>query len=87
MIPCLKQGTNKYEFHEVVKANFHGSCGYMFLITFQVFDPSDDQEKTFQARIRYTTHYPTEFVFCRPKPNPEGTKKLLFWILGFIAKA
>ncbi|CAA0310447.1 Cystatin-related plant [Arabidopsis thaliana x Arabidopsis arenosa] len=64
-------GTNKYEFHEVVKANFHGSCGYMFLITFQVFDPSDDQEKTFQARIRYTTHYPTEFVFCRPKPNPE----------------
>ncbi|XP_010473552.1 PREDICTED: uncharacterized protein LOC104752987 [Camelina sativa] len=68
------ESCTKLEFLEVVKANFHGSCGYMFLITFQVFDPSDNQEKTFQARIRYTSHSPTEFVFCRPKPDSQDIK-------------
>ncbi|VVA93617.1 unnamed protein product [Arabis nemorensis] len=58
-----KDKGTEFEFVKVEKVNFHGCCGYMFLITFQVLDPSDKQEKTFQARVRYTTHYPTEYVF------------------------
>uniref|UniRef100_A0A1J3FSW5 Cystatin domain-containing protein n=1 Tax=Noccaea caerulescens TaxID=107243 RepID=A0A1J3FSW5_NOCCA len=58
-----------FEFVEVVKANFHFAAGYIFLITFDVLDPSDNQKKTFQARIYYSSCYPTEYVFVRPKPD------------------
>lgn len=67
-----KQGT-EFEFVKVVKANFHYSAGFMFLITFQVLDPSDNQEKLFQAKVRYSTRFPAEYVFCRPRPDPEGS--------------
>ncbi|ESQ29055.1 hypothetical protein EUTSA_v10023855mg, partial [Eutrema salsugineum] len=59
-----------FEFVEVEKANYHFCCGFMFLITFYVLDPFDHQRKTFQARIFYSSIYPTEYVFCRPKPDP-----------------
>ncbi|CAA7022821.1 unnamed protein product [Microthlaspi erraticum] len=62
-----------YEFDKVLYANFHGSSGIMFLITFQVKDPVDNLAKEFQARVRYTFVSNTDFVFCRPKPNQEGT--------------
>ncbi|KAG7584784.1 Cystatin-related plant [Arabidopsis thaliana x Arabidopsis arenosa] len=66
-----KEDGMEFEFVKVVKANFHYSAGFMFLITFQVLDPSDNQEKLFQARVRYSTRFPAEYVFCRPRPEPE----------------
>ena len=56
----------------VVKANFHYSAGFMFLITFEVRDPYDGLIKPFQARVRHLKHTFTEHVFCRPKPNAGG---------------
>lgn len=74
MFPCLKQET-RFEFVEVVKANFHFANGYIFLITFDVLDPSENLRKPFQARIYYSSSHPTEFVFVRPKPDdPKGTR-------------
>uniref|UniRef100_A0A0D3BRT5 Cystatin domain-containing protein n=1 Tax=Brassica oleracea var. oleracea TaxID=109376 RepID=A0A0D3BRT5_BRAOL len=58
-----------FEFASVVKANFHYSAGFMFLITFEVRDPYDGLIKPFQARVRHLKHTFTEHVFCRPKPN------------------
>ncbi|XP_009143659.1 uncharacterized protein LOC103867352 isoform X2 [Brassica rapa] len=58
-----------FEFVSVVKANFHYSAGFMFLITFEVRDPYDGLIKPFQARVRHLKHTFTEHVFCRPKPN------------------
>ncbi|CAN7009381.1 unnamed protein product [Brassica oleracea var. botrytis] len=58
-----------FEFVSVVKANFHYSAGFMFLITFEVRDPYDGLIKLFQAGVRHLKHTFTEHVFCRPKPN------------------
>ncbi|CAA7022824.1 unnamed protein product [Microthlaspi erraticum] len=67
-----EESETRFEFVEVVKANYHCAAGYIILVTFDVLDPSDNKKKTFQARIYYSSHYPTEYVFVRLKPNKEG---------------
>ncbi|VVA93631.1 unnamed protein product [Arabis nemorensis] len=59
----------EFEFVKVVRANYHFACAIMFLITFQVKDPCDDQIKHFQARVRHARGTVLEYVFCRPEPN------------------
>ncbi|CAN6836532.1 unnamed protein product, partial [Brassica oleracea] len=56
-----------YEFDKALYANFHGSIGIMFLITFQVKDPVANLEKDFQARIHYSYCSKSQFIMCRPK--------------------
>ncbi|CAH2048118.1 unnamed protein product [Thlaspi arvense] len=68
-----KEKGTRIQFLEVEKANYYFCNGYMFLITFKVFDHTDKEKKTYQARIHYSTHYPTEYVFVRPKPDPEDS--------------
>ncbi|KFK40525.1 hypothetical protein AALP_AA2G007000 [Arabis alpina] len=64
-----QENKTEYEFVKPLYANFHMSAGVMFLITFLVKDPADDTlTKQFQARVHYSFHYDSKFVFCRSKP-------------------
>lgn len=67
----IKQKT-KFEFVKIRGANFHWANAIMFLITFEVKDPYDDQIKFFQAKVRHAQNVIEEYVFCRPKPNQKG---------------
>lgn len=66
LIFVFKQNTS-YEFDKALYANFHGSIGIMFLITFQVKDPVANLEKDFQAWIHYSYCGKSQFIMCRPK--------------------
>ncbi|XP_010418334.1 PREDICTED: uncharacterized protein LOC104703940 [Camelina sativa] len=63
-----KCGTN-FEFVKIVKANYHFAAAIMYLITFQVKDPYDDNIKLFQTRVLHADGIRTEYVFRRPQPN------------------
>ncbi|XP_048609759.1 uncharacterized protein LOC106420918 [Brassica napus] len=62
-----QENFTSYEFDKALYANFHGSIGIMFLITFQVKDPVANLEKDFQARIHYSYCSKSQFIMCRPK--------------------
>ncbi|CAA7047406.1 unnamed protein product [Microthlaspi erraticum] len=64
-----EEENTKYGFGKVVKANFHSVNGYMFFITFEVMDPYDNLPKLFQTRVHYSSHRPSTYYFCRPKPD------------------
>ncbi|CAH8313013.1 unnamed protein product [Eruca vesicaria subsp. sativa] len=65
-----KENNTAYEFVKALYANFHASVGIMFLITFQVKDPSDNNlVKDFQARVFYSFCSKSQFILCRPKQH------------------
>ncbi|KAF2549342.1 hypothetical protein F2Q70_00019409 [Brassica cretica] len=65
----------KYEFVEVIKANYHmAGAGMMFFITFQakeVFSSSGHVPKTFQAKSHYSYFSPNKYITCDLQAPPE----------------
>ena len=62
-----QENKTAYELVKPLYANFHGSIGIMFLITFRVKDPVENLTKDFQARIHYSYCSKSQFIMCRPK--------------------
>ncbi|XP_013710620.1 uncharacterized protein LOC106414526 [Brassica napus] len=62
-----QENKTAYELVKPLYANFHGTIGIMFLITFQVKDPVENLTKDFQARIHYSYCSKSQFIMCRPK--------------------